>query len=44
MSAQIGENHAIAGRQLLRSRQPQFMICGKRMQQNNRRAVAQYLV
>jgi hypothetical protein len=42
--AQIREYHAIASRQSLGYRQPKFMICRERMQENYSRAGAQLAV
>ncbi len=41
VTAQIGQDQAISRRESLRDGQPEFMIDGKGMQQNDWRAVAQ---
>jgi hypothetical protein len=41
VSAQIRQDHAVARGQRLRRRNPEFMMCGKRMEKHQRRAVAQ---
>ena len=41
---QIGKNYAVMRGQRLSHRQPKFMIGGKRMQQDDRRALAQHAV
>src|ERR1039458_1594723 len=40
----IGENDAVARGQSIGHRQPQFMVRGKWMQKNYRRAFAQYVI
>src|SRR5207245_9324785 len=42
--AQVGQNHTVARDQRLCRGQPQFMMCRKRMEQNDRWAISQDLV
>jgi hypothetical protein len=39
MAAEIGKDQAIARGEFFRNRHPEFVVCGKGMEENNGRAV-----